>query len=74
MTSDQWWLKIKVARSDELRKMPLRDASGRRFAYTLPDMVLRHLHHIDQHCAGEVAMDEVVTSERGRGGDSWSTH
>jgi Fic family protein len=29
--------------------------------------VLKHLHHIDQRCGGEVAMDEVVTSERQAG-------
>ena len=36
-------------------------------ASALPDIVLRQLHHIDQRCSGEVAMDEVVTSERQAG-------
>lgn len=67
LTSEQWWLKIKLARNDELRRLPLTDPEGRAFGYTLPDLVLRHLHHIDQRCAGEVAMDEVVTSEREAG-------
>ena len=39
------------------------------FGYTLPDLVLRPLHHIDQRGGGEVAMDEVVTSEQ-RGGQA----
>lgn len=67
LTSEQWWLKIKMTRSDELRQLPLSDPNGNRFGYTLPDMVLKHLHHIDQRCSGEVAMDEVVTSERQAG-------
>lgn len=67
LTSEQWWLKIKLARGDELRQLPLTDPEGEPFGYTLPDMVLRHLHHIDQRCSGEVAMDEVVTSEREAG-------
>lgn len=67
LTSEQWWLKIKLARSDELRQVPLVDADGQPFGYTLPDIVLRHLHYIDQRCSGEVAMDEVVTSERRAG-------
>ena len=67
LTSEQWWLKVKLARSDELRQLPLSDPGGQPFGYTLPDMVLRHLHHIDQHCSGEVAMDEIVTSEREAG-------
>lgn len=67
LTSEQWWLKTKLARSDELRRLPLADPEGNAFGYTLPDIVLKHLHHIDQRCGGEVAMDEVVTSEREAG-------
>ena len=33
----------------------------------LPDLVLKRLHRIDQRCSGEVAMEEVVTSERQAG-------
>jgi Fic family protein len=67
LNSDEWWLKIRLARSADTRPLPLKDAEGNRFGYTLPDMVLQHLHHIDQRCSGEVAMDEVVTSEREAG-------
>lgn len=63
LTTEQWWLKLKLARNNEMRWIPLRDPSGRRFGFTLPDLVLRHLHHVDQRGSGEVAMDEVVTSE-----------
>lgn len=63
LSSEQWWLKIKLARSDELRELPLTDREGIPFGYTLPDLVLRHLHHVDQRCSGEVAMDGVVTSD-----------
>ncbi len=66
-SSEQWWLKIKLARSEEFRQLALKDAEGLPFGFTLPDIVLRHLHHIDQRCAGEVAMDEVVTSEKEAG-------
>ena len=37
------------------------------FRYGLPDLVLRRLHRIDQRASGEVAMDEVVTSEKQAG-------
>jgi Fic family protein len=67
LTSEQWWLKIKMARGDDFRQLPLTDPDGSSFGYTLPDVVLRHLHHVDQRCSGEVAMDEVVTSEREAG-------
>jgi Fic family protein len=67
LSSEQWWLKIKLARMDELRHLPLTDVEGAPFGFTLPDIVLRHLHHIDQRCSGEVAMEEVVTSEQEAG-------
>ncbi|HEX3040874.1 MAG TPA: Fic family protein [Solirubrobacterales bacterium] len=66
-SSEQWWLKIKLARNEEFRQLPLTTPEGLHFGFTLPDIVLRHLHHIDQRCAGEVAMDEIVTSEKEAG-------
>jgi Fic family protein len=50
-----------------MRILPLRDADERPFSYGLPDLVLERLHRIDQRCSGEVAMDEVVTSEQQAG-------
>jgi Fic family protein len=64
LTSEQWWLKIKLARSGELRLLPLEDLNGDPFAYGLLDAMHRSLHRIDQRCGGEVAIDEVVTSEK----------
>jgi Fic family protein len=67
LSAEQWWLRIKLTRAEELRQLPLTDPGDGPFGFTLPDLVLRHLHHIDQRCGGEVAMDEVVTSERQAG-------
>ncbi len=67
LSSEQWWLKVKLSREGELRKLPLVDPDGKPFRYGLLDSMLRHLHYIDQRCSGEVAMDEVVTSERHAG-------
>ena len=64
LSTEQWWLRLKLARAGEMRYLRLRDLEGDRFGFTLPDAVLRHLHYIDQHCSGEVAMEEVVTSDR----------
>lgn len=67
LSSKQWWLQVKSAREFELRPLPLTDPSGKPFCFGLPDGMLRSLHRIDQRCGGEVAMDEVVTSERRAG-------
>ena len=71
LTSEEWWLKIKFERRSGLRSLPLLDtdegstvfSGGKPFVYGLPDSVLRSLHRVDQRCAGEVAMDEIVTSD-----------
>lgn len=64
LTSEEWWWRIKrFERRPTMRSLDLLDKEGRPFTYCLPDQLLRSLHHVDQHCAGEVAMDAVVTSE-----------
>ena len=64
LSHEQWWLGIKMARSPLLRPFPLREAVTRElFAFAMPDEVLRLLHDVDRHCAGEIAMPEVVTSD-----------
>lgn len=65
LSSKQWWLKIKLARANERRNLPLTDNYGRPFGFTLPDLVLRHLHYVDQRCSGEIGMEKTVTSEKG---------
>ena len=67
LNHEQWWVKIKYARREVTRQLPLADKDGNLFGYTLPDQVHRSLHHVDQRGGGEVAMDEVVTSEREAG-------
>lgn len=64
LTHEQWWLGIKMARSSLLRALPLINATtGAPFSYATSDEVLRLLLHVDQHCAGEIAMPEVVISD-----------
>jgi Fic family protein len=67
ISGEQWWLQIKLARVGDLRTLPLTDGAGAPFSYGLLDPMLRQLHYIDQRCSGEVAMDEVVTSEKRAG-------
>jgi Fic family protein len=67
LTSEQWWLAIKLGRNGSLHPLALTDGDGNHFSYSVLDSMLRQLRQIDQRCAGEVAMDEVVTSERAAG-------
>ncbi len=67
LSHEEWWLGIKTGRAAEARLLTLRDIAGTAFRFGLPDLVLRRLHRIDQRASGEVAMDEVVTSEKQAG-------
>jgi Fic family protein len=68
LNSEEWWWRIKILeREPSMRRLALSDANGIPFRYSLPDSLLRSLHHVDQRCSGEVAMDEVVTSDRQAG-------
>jgi Fic family protein len=63
----EWWIAIRWGRDQ--RRLPLEGPYGApTFFYTLPDAVFRLLHYVDQHCAGEVKMDEVVTGDEGAKG------
>jgi Fic family protein len=65
LSAEEWWWRIKVLeREPNMRRLELTDKSGTSFKYSLPDLLLRSLHHVDQRCGGEVAMDEVVTTDR----------
>src|SRR3954452_18317746 len=67
LSSEHWWLGLKASRAAEARLLPWMDKDGAPFRYGLPDLVLKPLHRIDQRASGEVAMDEVVTSEKQAG-------
>jgi Fic family protein len=59
----EWWLGLKMNRRSLYRELPLLDTVGEPFVYTVPDIVLEGLHHVDQRCSGEIAMEEVVTAD-----------
>lgn len=63
LSPKEWWMGLKLARGPLIRELPLRDPQGAPFGYGTPDGVQRLLHYVDQHCAGEVAMDELVAND-----------
>jgi Fic family protein len=63
LTHEEWWSGLKFGRLNGRRMLPLADLAGARFSYTTPDAALRLLHLVDQRCAGEVRMPEVVTAD-----------
>ena len=62
LNHEQWWLAIKLARRQQLRKTALRDLAGRPFVYMLPDSVHEGLHLIDSRASGLLGSQENITN------------
>jgi len=60
----EWWWAIKLRRRFNLRPIPrMKSTTDQPFEYAMTDVVARSLRYVDQHCSGEVAMEEVVTAD-----------
>ncbi|HEX6749292.1 MAG TPA: Fic family protein [Longimicrobium sp.] len=66
LSTSEWWLALKLARRSAKREVSLFDKAGFPFSFNLPDEVLRDLHFIDQHAAGQIQIAEEVTNPASR--------
>ena len=62
LSSEEWWLGIRLARNRLLNPVPLRDVHGDPFLFGMPDPVLRLVHQIDQFASGRVQIGEKVAN------------
>ena len=66
LSSEEWWLGIKLARQQGRRALPLTDADGQPFSYVLTDQALSLLQRIDQQAAGRIGLPEDMVNPRDR--------
>ncbi len=66
MTVEQWWAAIKLGRQGMLTALPLTDTNDRPVQFAMPNSVMRALHDIDRHAAGEIAMEGKAVSDEDR--------
>jgi Fic family protein len=62
LTPEEWWTGVRLARTQQMKMIPLLDKEGAPFRYWLPDPVLRLLHEVDREAAGRIEMPEEVTN------------
>lgn len=62
LSHQEWWWIIKVVRQSQRQEITLRDVKGQPFKFSLVPMIFESLHHIDQRCAGTIAMPDQVTN------------
>lgn len=68
LSSEKAWTLLKLNRLGQIKKIPALDKKNNSFGYWLPDSVLKELHQIDVHAAGEILVDDphIQTIERDR--------
>lgn len=65
MSREEWWLLAKTARQSARQSVPLKDKKGTEFSFSLAPEMFEALHHIDQRCAGNIAMPDHVSKSAG---------
>lgn len=66
ISTEQWWLSVKLRRKHGLRRIPLKDKQGKPFEFSVPDSVVEQLHYIDRGAGGLIGTLEPVTSPQSR--------
>lgn len=62
LSTEEWWLGIKMMRSSSLKKLPLLDTSGDPFQFLVTDFLLEQLHYTDLGAGGRIGVPEPVTN------------
>lgn len=66
LNHEEWWLGVKLARSQLYRELPLKDMAGRPFRYATPDVVHELLHKIDRRAGVRIELPEQILSPETR--------
>jgi Fic family protein len=66
LTLEQWWGGMKLQRAGALKAFGLLDRHGRPFRVASPDVVLRSVHHVDKHTAGQILLEEAAAHSGSR--------
>jgi Fic family protein len=62
LTPEEWWCALKMWRMSISKEIPLRDATGRPFRFSMPDPAQELVHSIDRDASGRIEISEQVTN------------
>jgi len=62
LTSEQWWLSVRLSRQAFQRMLPLTDGNGEAFVYALTDDILRKVEWINRDASGYIGISAQVTN------------
>ncbi|MCI0650309.1 MAG: Fic family protein [Planctomycetes bacterium] len=63
LSTEEWWLAIKFARSQIYKKLFLLDSNGEEFRYCIPDALLASLHQIDKNASGAIGHASAMITQ-----------
>lgn len=66
LTSEEWWLAVKLQRMGSLKPIPLLDKGQRPFRYCVPDIVQKALHEIDVGAGRSIGVPEPIINPQTR--------
>jgi Fic family protein len=66
LTSEDWWLAVKMQRLGSLKPIPLRDTKKRQFQFSVPECVQEKLHEIDIGSGATINIPEPITNPQTR--------
>jgi Fic family protein len=66
MSHREWWMILKLSRTESLKPIGLKDKSGRAFQFSVPALVQEELHQIDLGAGGLVGIPEPITNPQTR--------
>ena len=66
LTSEEWWLGVKMQRIGVLRPIQLADSNRESFAFCVPDLVIEKLHDIDCGSGATVNIPSPITNPQTR--------
>jgi Fic family protein len=66
LTSEEWWLGVKMQRMGALRAIPLTDSTQVPFKFCVPDSVIERLHEIDCGSGATVNIPSPITNPQTR--------
>ncbi|HUG12791.1 MAG TPA: hypothetical protein VMM36_17375, partial [Opitutaceae bacterium] len=62
ITHREWWLVLKLSRTDALRPIGLLDSKKTPFQFAVTELVMEELHQIDFGAGGLVSIPEPITN------------
>jgi Fic family protein len=64
LTSEQWWLALKIARKSRYQTVSVYDKAKEQFKFSLLSSINKELHWLDKNIAGNIQSNKAITNKQ----------